>query len=800
MAKCGEWAFELPIRTLVARLDGRCKCVLVRSSSMDEYAFERPDGAGSGTRRSGGSAAAGPDSHLRLLGEGAAVILFYLVLVVSFMWPLVLDPFNQVFRPSNLGSASDQNLIIWILAWDWHALTTAPLSLFDANIYHPALNTLAGSEHLLGVVPLSGPLYALTGNPVFAYTATHVLTLTLCGAAMYALLRHWGVVRTGALFGGFVYALYPSQTHGGPALQMISRQYLPLVLIFLDLTLQNARVRSAIALSGFLLWHMLCSVYLAFIGASSLFVYGFTFFAMKWRSISLRGLALVLGAVGAAAMVLVLIHLPYLELRDSGVITDYFGHEALKGLSSGPWRDWLLPPISYRAWGFQTETGLRSYLGLLPLLSAGCILVCRRRETASWAAPAAFAILLGGYLLALGASVEVLGHSVTLPYAYLAEWVPGFSSMRVPSRFSIATMTGLAALAGIGLGRAVAPLEARAHGKWLAAAVLALMLSGTAVEYDLPFTLPQAKPVPVGDGIPPIYTKLAELPEGPLLEYPWHGAQGWHTAAQSASYMYFSTFHWKRLLNGYTGYPAPSARVTAGLVRALPGAQALEILKRATGVRYILVHASKLPPVERSKWTNPVGLKLIERSGADFLFEVAEPVNADLIDVMREGPPAGHTLLGTPIEMISLEERRADIRFTIPPRPEIRPGSVTLIQIEVKNDSNVPWPAFAGNSPQLVSVDHRLLDLETGSRVSAEWAGPRPGPLPYDLLPGESVRVEFMLSVPRDAGNSVLEVGLQQDGEWFEGSVLRRTINIRPPDGAGARTDPARIARHGDLR
>jgi len=79
---------------------------------MDEHAVERPDGAGSKTRRSGGNAAAGPNPRLRLLGEGAAVILFYLVLVVSFMWPLVLDPFNQVFLPSDPGSASDQNLII----------------------------------------------------------------------------------------------------------------------------------------------------------------------------------------------------------------------------------------------------------------------------------------------------------------------------------------------------------------------------------------------------------------------------------------------------------------------------------------------------------------------------------------------------------------------------------------------------------------------------------------------------------------------------------------------------------------
>jgi len=47
-----------------------------------------------------------------------------------------------------------------------HALVTDPIHLFDANAFHPARLALAGSDHLLGTLPVAGPVYWFTGNPV----------------------------------------------------------------------------------------------------------------------------------------------------------------------------------------------------------------------------------------------------------------------------------------------------------------------------------------------------------------------------------------------------------------------------------------------------------------------------------------------------------------------------------------------------------------------------------------------------------------------------------------------------------
>jgi hypothetical protein len=68
---------------------------------------------------------------------------------------------------THLASASnggDSRLIIWTLAWDNHALLDRVPSLFDANIFYPAKDALAYSEHLYGISLFTLPVYALTRN------------------------------------------------------------------------------------------------------------------------------------------------------------------------------------------------------------------------------------------------------------------------------------------------------------------------------------------------------------------------------------------------------------------------------------------------------------------------------------------------------------------------------------------------------------------------------------------------------------------------------------------------------------
>src|SRR5690606_23282675 len=72
----------------------------------------------------------------------------------------------------------------------WNA-THVPLTQawWQLPIFDSTRDTLAFSEHVLGLTVLSAPLYWLTRDPIVVQNVTLLLTAPLCGLAMYALVR-----------------------------------------------------------------------------------------------------------------------------------------------------------------------------------------------------------------------------------------------------------------------------------------------------------------------------------------------------------------------------------------------------------------------------------------------------------------------------------------------------------------------------------------------------------------------------------------------------------------------------------
>src|SRR5919201_43879 len=82
---------------------------------------------------------------------------------------VMLAPLFNFAHPTTASFAGDARLIIWTLAWDNHALLGGVRSLFDANIFYPARDALAYSEHLFGISLFTLPVYAATMTHVLAY-------------------------------------------------------------------------------------------------------------------------------------------------------------------------------------------------------------------------------------------------------------------------------------------------------------------------------------------------------------------------------------------------------------------------------------------------------------------------------------------------------------------------------------------------------------------------------------------------------------------------------------------------------
>ena len=108
--------------------------------------------------------------------ESGAVAILFALLTMAFAYPLSLRPHRSL--PAD---DPDSHLYMWTLAWDAHAFSHQPLSIFDANIFYPNRDTLAYSENLIGSAIFSAPVLWLTGNPILAVNFVSLLSCVLCG-------------------------------------------------------------------------------------------------------------------------------------------------------------------------------------------------------------------------------------------------------------------------------------------------------------------------------------------------------------------------------------------------------------------------------------------------------------------------------------------------------------------------------------------------------------------------------------------------------------------------------------------
>jgi hypothetical protein len=121
--------------------------------------------------------------------------------------------------------------------------------------------------------------------------------------------------------------------------------------------------------------------------------------------------------------------------------------------------------------------------------------------------------------------------------------------------------------------------------------------------------------------VPEVYRWLAQHGEGgPLLELP---AQPFNLYGQSLL-MYYSTYHWLPMVNGYTPYPPRTYVDIMNAAKALPAPEALPATLALAPVRWIILHRGAVPPRMWSQWdaTLDGGLARVAEFGKDVLYEV----------------------------------------------------------------------------------------------------------------------------------------------------------------------------------
>lgn len=482
----------------------------------------------------------------------------------------------------NWGDALQQT---WTLGWNAQQFLRDPLRLYEATIFYPYPHSLAFSDTLVPQSALALPIILATGNYALAHNLNIFLAFVLNGLGMFLLLRVWRANVWGALIGGAIFAFGHFHLAHFGHLNLLSTEWMPFTILFLDRALCAPRVRYFFLFGLMFFLSATSSFYYAFITAALVLVYASVMLVQArfvWRRAQWLGIFATLGAV---LLCLVPFGLPYIELsRAFGLQREY--HELLS-LSATP-ASYLAslsqhPPAAWLNRMFPPKHGETI---LSPGLLAWGLALVALAQFDHWKIKSALlAIALVGFILSLGPEQTFDAQTLTLPYKWLYDMVPGLGgAMRALARWGVLVLFAAAALAGLAFARVTQALT-RAHVA-LAIAATALALGWMYWEYDqsptrlMTGTLIRRAP-------PQGYAWLATQPDGAVIELPFGDEGG--GIARDVWYQYYALLHPHRIVNGSLAIAPLTYPEIKRRVQEFPSADALDLL-RALEVQYVIVH------------------------------------------------------------------------------------------------------------------------------------------------------------------------------------------------------------------
>jgi len=495
-------------------------------------------------------------------------LLLYTLLTAVMTYPQVLHLRDGVHDDG------DPLLNAWALAWVAHALPTAPAHVFDTNIFYPDRRTLAYSETLIAPGIAAAPLRWLGVGPILVYNIVFLSGFIVSGVGVALLVRRLTGRPAAGVLAGLVFAFLPYRIDHYPHLQLQQTQCLPFALWAFHRLLASGRLRDGMLFGAFTAGQVLSCMYYGLFLVPYFAVVCGTMLIAHWRrnpqTARRTTAALAVSAAIAGAAVLPVAR-AYLGARE--VVGERKADEVVAG-SATLW-NYLGPANENAVWGSALGRFAEPERRLFPGFIALALAIIGLARARGGAAQLAYAL---GLLLAVDVSLGFNG----VTYRALYDHVLPFRGLRIPARMGIIAGFSLAVLAGYGvawISEQIRPLRARGASL---AAIAALML----VEYasrPIDLMIVPAEP-------PSVYADMVrdvgDTPTAALAEFPAGDRD-------DPTYLYYSTFHWQHLVNGYSGFFPPWYRTYLAAMNTLPGDEGVRVAKNHEA-RYLIVHGERL--------------------------------------------------------------------------------------------------------------------------------------------------------------------------------------------------------------
>ncbi len=493
------------------------------------------------------------------------VIALYAVLTLIMTYPQI--------RMVNSGVSPDLGdplFSTWRVSWFAHQLPRDPLHLFDANIFYPERDTLAFSDAMIVPSLMIAPLLWMGAPPLLACNILLLSGFALSGAAMFLLVRSLTRSTGAAVVSGFIFAFLPYRYMHYAHLELQMAMWMPLCLWALHRTAAWGRLRDGLLTGAFFALQTLSCIYYGIFFATWLVPVGVAVLlggprARLWPAAR----ALAAGALLAAAIVGPFAR-PYLAARRAvgeRPASEVEFYSATPGnYLVAHQRNALFGPLS----AGRGEQERELFMGIaVPLLAVAGL----------WPPVSA---ARAGYAVALALAFELSLGFNGIGYAWFRDLVLPYRGLRVPARMAMLVGLSLAILAGYGVAQICRRWKTRTARALAVAAIATIVFA----EYRSTLVLKRVWTSP-----PPVDATMADRPEAILLELPLVVPD----VALEPIYMYFSTFHWHRLVNGYSGFSPPSYGKLLDAVSSFPDDRSIAELVRRH-VALIVVHGAFYAP------------------------------------------------------------------------------------------------------------------------------------------------------------------------------------------------------------
>ena len=481
----------------------------------------------------------------------------FLALALAWLWPVPARLTTRIAH--DLG---DPLLNTWILWWNTQAIPFTD-RWWTAPFFYPAPGTLALSEHLFGIAIFTAPLHFAGLPPVGAYNAALILSGWLSGYFAFLLGRRLTGSWMAGMIAGVAFGFCPYRVGQLAHLQVVTAQWMPLALYAMHAYLDDRRRRwLALFAIAWLLQAFSNGYFLLFFPVLiGLWLAWF----VRWRVDPKPGLALAATFV-ASSLLLVPSLLEYRAVHEAMGLSRQRGEMLLFSAEATSFlrMPWLLKFWPYVEPKTQEDLLFPGVTAIALVIVAGVAAARTRRvrDAVAQRSPLAFyaAATLVMWWLAFGpASDEQPWYTWILkPYSFLT-LLPGFSGLRVPSRFAMLACASLAAAAAIAFTR-LAPQRKPWHTALGAVVIAGLLIDGW--------------PGPIEMHAPPGRVQFPAVKDAVVLELPLD------RSAVSTAAMYRSIEHGRPVISGYSGHFPSFYRI---LISALQREDPSAILYFAAG-------------------------------------------------------------------------------------------------------------------------------------------------------------------------------------------------------------------------